>query len=333
MTQAPINGAALALLGLGAALPASRNVRETARAAGADDTTYRGWEKACQAGPDDHPSTLGAQALEQALAAAQVPAAELSLLLYTGSSRDYVPSWSVSSEIMKLTGATTECLGMDMTSGCLATLVALEFARSWLLTRGGGYAAVVAAERWSHTVDYRDPTSQPLWPYGDSGGALVVSLGRETRGPVLGHFPGAEFRSGAQYNGGVFIPYGGTRQPVAPPGANPLARRMASRPGKEITASYRKGYGDSAAALLSRFAAQPATLVCNQLSPNIVAMLGELFGLKENAIATGDAYGHLGGVDIIVGLRRVLESDHPRFPILVAASTAYGWGTGLVTAP
>ena len=320
----------LAILGLGTHLPPVRVVSDTARERGADPSAYRGWEKACQGGPDDHPSSMGTQALNTALARSGIKAAELSLLLFTGTSRDYVPSWSVSSEIMKLCGASDECLGLDMTAGCLATLSALEIARSWLAARGGGHAAIVAAERWSQSVDYTDATAWPLWSYGDSAGALVVSLGAGKRG--FANFLGAEFRSAADSNGGVLIPYGGTREPVAPPGANPLARRMSGKPGKEIVLTYRKGFGGAFAALQQRFDIKPASLVCNQMSPQIVGMLGEMFGLKEHSVVTGDSFGHLGGVDIVAGLQKAQESGTLRFPILVGASTAYGFGTGLVGA-
>lgn len=326
-----MNDTSLSVVGLGTYLPPTRNVRETARSNGGDDSEYRGWEKACQGGPDDHPSTMGTLALKEALERADLQAADLSLLLFTGTSRDYVPSWSVSAEIMKRCGATDECLGMDMTAGCLATLAALEFARSWLAARAGGYAAIIAAERWSQSLDYKDPTARGLWSYGDSAGAIVVASKRRKGVP---RFLGAEFRSAADGNGGVLIPYGGTREPIAPPGASALARRMSGKPPKEITAKYRKGYGDAFTALRQRFPMlRPAALVCNQMSPQIVGMLCEMFDLKDNNVATGNDYGHLGGVDVIVGIQRELRGGKPRFPILIGASTAYGFGTGLVAEP
>jgi 3-oxoacyl-[acyl-carrier-protein] synthase III len=217
-----------------------------------------------------------------------------------------------------------------MTAGCLATLVALEFSRTWFAARGPGYAAIVAAERWSQSIEYTNPTEQALWSYGDSAGALVVSVGK---GAGLATYLGADFRSAAESNGGVLVPYGGTREPIAPPGANPLARRMSGKPAKEIKNTYRKGYGESFAALQRRFPMQPAVLVCNQMSPGVVWMLGDIFGLKDASVVTGHDYGHLGGVDVIVGLRRELESGKARFPILAGASTAYGFGTGLIAAP
>jgi 3-oxoacyl-[acyl-carrier-protein] synthase-3 len=319
----------LAILGIGTCLPPARSVREVARANGGDDSGYRSWDLACQGGPNDHPSTMGTQALTDALKQAQVEPAELSLLLFTGASRDYVPSWSVSNEIMKLIGASDQCLGLDMTSGCLATLAALEMARTWLGGRGGGYAAIVASERWSQSIDYTDVKSAPLWSYGDSGGALVVSFGRPK--PALTNYMGAEFRSAAANNGQVLIPYGGTREPIAPPGANPLARRLAPKPGKEITKGYRQGYGDAYAALMQRFDQKPARMICNQMSPQVVGMLSEIFSLQEHTIVTGTSYGHLGGVDVILGLQQALQASTSEFPILIGASTAYGFGTGLLT--
>lgn len=323
---------ALDILGIGTALPPSRSVREVALAQGGNDAGYRGWERACQGQEDDHPSTMGTRALQEALEQSGVNGNDLSLVIFSGTSRDYPPSWSVSNEIMRLSGATEDCIGFDMTAGCLATLEALELARTWLGGRGGGIAAIVAGERWSQTVDYRDPTGMPFWAYGDSGGAFVVSVDRHPR--PRARFLGADFRSNSEANGrGVMVRYGGTREPVAPFGVSPLARRAGDMRGKEITKTYRKGYGDAYAAVTKRFGITPVRAVCNQLSPPIVSMIGAVLGLEGRCVITGDEYGHLGGVDIVVGLSKALADTAGGFPIALGASTSYGFGIGIVTAP
>jgi 3-oxoacyl-[acyl-carrier-protein] synthase III len=274
---------------------------------------------------------MGAAALRHALAHGEVAPEDVRLVVFTGSSRDYVPSWSVSSEVMRLAGLSDRCLGLDLTAGCLATLAALDLAHGWLAAHGGGCAAVVAAERWSNTIDVRDPSTMTLWAYGDSAGALVVELGGVRRG--VAQLLGAEFRSAAQNNGHVMVPYGGTREPVAPPGVDPFARRVSDRPKQEITASYRRGYGDALAALRTRFGREPVRLLCNQMSPALVGMLTELTGMDGRVVQTGDRTGHLGGTDIVVGLDTLVTSGEVDGPILVCASAAYGFGAGLLVPP
>ena len=326
--------APLRVLGIGLHLPPTVGVREHAAARGADVTDYRGWECAAHAGDDEHPSTMGASALGRALEHSGVAAEDVRLVVFTGSSRDYVPSWSVATEVMRLCGLSDRCIGLDMTAGCLATLAALDLAHGWLAAHGGGCAAVVAAERWSQTIDVTDPTTMTLWAYGDSAGALVVGL--DDRGPArpaVADYLGAEFRSAAGNNGHVMIPYGGTREPQAPVGVDPYARRVSDRPKQEITATYRRGYGDALAALKARFGLEPVRMLCNQMSPALVGMLTEVTGMEGRVVRTGDRTGHLGGTDIIVGLDTLVAEDAVDGPILVCASAAYGFGAGFVVPP
>jgi 3-oxoacyl-[acyl-carrier-protein] synthase III len=253
------------------------------------------------------------------------------MVIFSGASRDYVPSWSVSSEIMSLCGASEHCVGLDMTAGCLATLAALDLIQGWLAVHGGGHAAVVAAERWSQTIDYSDPSTINLWAYGDSAGAIVV--GRDVDQPSLLDFLGAEFRSASQNNGHVFVPYGGTRQPVAPVGVDPNKRHVSDRPKQEIMASYRKGYKDSFEALQARFKLEPDRFICNQMSPQIVSMLTALFEMEGRVVVTGDKTGHLGGPDVVVGLDWYLQGRVAEETVLIGASAAYGFGTGFLVPP
>ena len=143
-------------------------------------------------------------------------------------------------------------------------------------------------------------------------------------------FVGAEFRSASGNNGHVMIPYGGTREPQAPPGVDPYARRVSDRPKQELTASYRKGYGDALAALKARFGIEPTRMLCNQMSPQLVGMLTEVTGMDGRVVRTGDRTGHLGGTDIIVGLDTLVREGAVDGPILVCASAAFGFSAGLL---
>lgn len=317
----------LSILGIGLYLPPSVDVLEIARAHGGDTTDYRGWPRTVHALEGDQPSTMGARALRQALEASGVPPNDLKLVIFSGLSRDYLPSWSVSTEVMKLCGLSANCLGLDITAGCLATLAGLDLIQGWLAAHGGGCAAVVASERWTQTINFKDPKTVGLWQYGDSAGALLMGLNRS--GPALADFLGAEFRSDADNNGHVLVEYGGTRAPQAPPGVNPFVRKVSDRPRERITGAYRRGYGDSCNALRQRFGVEPKRMVCNQMSPQVVGMLIEVLDMKGREVITGNRTGHLGGTDIIVGLQTLVDQGGITEPVVVGASTAYGFGTGL----
>jgi len=275
---------------------------------------------------------MAAAALGRALDDSGLPPGDLGLVLFAGVSRDYVPSWSVATEVMRLHGINDHCVGLDVTIGCLGSLAALELAHGWLRARAGGHAAIVMAERWSHTVDFADATTAAMWAWADGGGAMVVGVGAQR--PSIADFVGAEFTSQSDSNGHVLIPYGGTRQPIAPPGVDPLARHVSQRDRREVKASYDRGYQLAYRALTERLGFEGSRLICNQITPPTVQMIATGLGIPmDRVVITGHGTGHLGATDAVVGLQRLRELGQIDSPIVVGASTAYAFGTGMLVPP
>jgi 3-oxoacyl-[acyl-carrier-protein] synthase III len=232
---------------------------------------------------------------------------------------------------MRLCGVGEFAMGLDLMAGCLGTLAAIDLVQSWLSSHGGGYAAVVSAERWSQTVDFTDRSAVSLWAYGDGAGALVLGLG--TPEPAKLNFVGAEFCNASRYNDHVIIPYGGTRHPQPEPGVSAYTRKVSDRPSHEISQAYREGYSHSFEQLTKRFQLRPTQLICNQITPNVLAMIAQALGLEGRITITGDQTGHLGGPDIIVGMEEFLRSGADDQTILIGASAPYVFGTGFMIAP
>lgn len=320
---------ALSILGTGIYLPPARPVREVASAAGADVGNYQGWTNVCHALADDHPSSMGATALGAALADADVAPEELELVIFAGISRDYLPSYSVATEIMRCCGATGHCLGLDVAIGCLGALSALDMAQGWLGIRGGGVAAIVTAERWSYTVDHSSVASMGLWAHGDGAGACIVAM--NTAHQSRAAFRGAEFTTQSDLNGTVLVKYGGTRHPVAPPGCNPAERLYMGGSRADIRERYARGYASSAQALRERFGIAPNRVICNQTAALFLAMIARVLGIPlENFLVTGHETGHVGSADLLIGLDRLLGSGSLDEPYLMAGSTPYAFGAGLL---
>jgi 3-oxoacyl-[acyl-carrier-protein] synthase III len=322
----------LSILGTGIYLPPSRPVREVATAAGADAGNYQGWTNVCHALADDHPSPMGATALGAALAHAGVAAEELKLVIYAGISRDYLPSFSVATELMRSCDAPGHCLGLDITIGCLGALSALDMAHGWLSIHGGGVAAIVTAERWSYTVDHSSVASMGLWAHGDGAGACIVSLG--TAHPPRASFCGAEFTTQSDLNGTVLVKFGGTRHPVAPAGCNPAERLYMGGSRSDIRERYARGYASSAQALRQRFGVEPNRVICNQTAALFLNLIAQVIGIPiERFVVTGHETGHVGSVDLLIGLDRVLRAGPLEEPYLIAGSTPYAFGAGLLVPP
>lgn len=320
---------ALSVLGTGIYLPPARPVKETVNKAGADSSVYEGWLNSCQALDDDHPSTMGATALRAALTDANVDPSELKLVLFAGMSRDFLPSWSVAMELMKECGASGTCLGLDLTVGCLGALNALDMAQGWLATHGGGVAAIVTAERWTYTVNYSSIEDYGLWGHGDGAGATIVSL--DTPHPAKAKFCGAEFATQSDLNGMVLVEYGGTRNPIAPDGVTPFQRKLVLKDRDDIRERYSAGYLNSFNALKARFDCNPERVIINQTSKMFMQLIASVIDIPmDNFVLTGDETGHAGSADILVGLDRVLHSGGVTEPYLVAGSTPYAFGAGLL---
>jgi 3-oxoacyl-[acyl-carrier-protein] synthase III len=322
----------LSVLGVGVNLPPAVPVRALAAAAGASTDAYANWDNAGVAGDDDHPSTMGAAALRAALEKSGVAPKDLSLVISAGMSRDYLPSWSVAAEWIRLLGAPSTCAPLDLTAGCLGVLFALDLVLAKLAVRGGGYAAIVAAERMSYTIDRSDGERNTMWAYADGAAAIVVALDRP--GKPVAAFHGAEFVSRGALNGAVLIKYGGTRHPIAPSGADPTTRVLAVPPNVNLREAYVEAYAEAIQALYGRFSERPQRLVCNQIAIRTVAMIGEVAGVPaENVVVTGHDTGHVGSADMLIGLDRVLGDGVLAESVLIAGSTPYVFGAGLITPP
>jgi 3-oxoacyl-[acyl-carrier-protein] synthase III len=275
---------------------------------------------------------MGAAALESALGNSGIEAADLAIVVAAGMSRDYLPSWSVSTEIMKVTGVSPAAIGLDLTIGCLGTLAALNLVLGWLNVAGGGYGAVVAAERWAYTVDRSCAGMMPLWGHSDGAGALVVCAGPAA--DAVATFRGSAFVTSAEMNGRVLVKYGGTRFPEAPQGTDARLRTVGPLPAKEAAAKYIEGYLAALSALTKRFAFEPARLVCNQITPGVVTLLSQVAGVPSaRTVVTGHEFGHLGSVDVIAGIDLLRRTGQIDGPVAVASSTPYAFGFGLISPP
>ncbi|MHB1845577.1 MAG: 3-oxoacyl-[acyl-carrier-protein] synthase III C-terminal domain-containing protein [Deltaproteobacteria bacterium] len=319
----------LSLLGLGFDVPEPIDVRALVCTQAGDEGDYRGWPRVCVAGADAQPSTMAAAALAAALRESGVASEDLTLVVSVGVSRDFLPSWSLSTEVIRLSSLSVRCLGIDLTLGCLGALAGLEVARGWLALHGGA-AAIVMAEKWSQTIDRGDRRVASLWAHGDGGAAVVVCAGA---GRGFAQYLGGCFSSHADYNGRVLIKYGGTRNPIPPPGESPFRRQLGAQAASEVFATYIGSFRELLGQLSSRWNRPPALLVCNQVSPKIVDAARGLCGLPPERVSrTGELLGHLGSADLLLGLDSFRRAGLLEGNVAMLTSTPYAFGAGLLVA-
>lgn len=122
-------------------------------------------------------SDLGAEAARVALADAGLEADEVDVILCGTSSPDGVfPTTAVA--IQERLGA-RRAWAFDVLAACTSFVFALETARLMVLSGACRRALVVAAEYFTCSVDYRDPSNSFFW--GDAGAAVVVQSAATAR--------------------------------------------------------------------------------------------------------------------------------------------------------
>lgn len=319
---------ALKIHGVGVSLPASRSVVDMAAAVGGNVETYAGWRQAAIGTEEDHPGNLASRALREALAHAGIAASEIKLVISTGLSREYLGSWSCAIEVMRQHGMPNTCMPLDISCGCVATLSALPLVRGLLAAQGGGYAAIVAGERLSDTVDRAYNSAPHLWPYGDGGSAVVVGVNTGTQ--ALWQLASTGFSSHAPFAGILRVEYGGTRHPTAPPGTTNY-RRFQPVPLSEIRNVYVEGYQNAFVRAFEGTKARPERVVCNQMSPNFLPAIAEYAGVPlERVVVTGHEHGHVGAADLGIGLKRLVDEGHTGCTLALGASTPFAFGAAVL---
>lgn len=306
--------------GLGSFLPPQHEVP------GGGEGAAGGWPRYRRAGEPDHPSTMGARALSDALARASLEPADLSLVVYAGVSRDYPPSWSAAVAIMDELAVGTGCVGMDVVNGCLGAVLGLDLARRWLRGGDGRHAAVVCAERWAASISRDEGSQRRLWGHSDGAAAAIVS---STPSGLALEIAGISLLNVPRYVDHVLVKYGGTRHPVAPPGEDAQQRILSDRPYEQLREHYRASYQDVAARAIAQACLRPDTLVCNQISPGVVDLIADAAGYRpEQVIRTGTESGHMGPADVFIGLAQAVEQSCST--ILAAASSPYSFGAAVL---
>jgi 3-oxoacyl-[acyl-carrier-protein] synthase III len=287
------------------------------------------------AGEGEHVSDMSVRAGERALEAARLDPADLSAVVYFGSTWKDHPVWQAAPRVADRLGARNAfALELDYVS-CGAP-VALRVVRNLMvaedeLTR----VLIVAACRESHLVDYTDPDSRFTYNFGDGAVAAVLERGLG-RNLVLG----SHMVTDGSFSHHVKVRAGGSVEPAS---AETVAR------GRHLLSV------EDPAGMKERL--DPVSLpnfvhVAEQACKRSGITLGSIdylcgihmkrsmhdelvaaLGLETSRAAYLADTGHMSGVDPLLALHRAAESgelsdgDHV---LLLAAGTGYTWAATVV---
>jgi 3-oxoacyl-(acyl-carrier-protein) synthase III len=269
--------------------------------------------------PEETAATLGAAALEGALAAAGCTARDLQRIIFVSSTGGDWLIPATANDVAALCGCDDTCDAFDVNNSCAGFVTALDLATRSIAT-GMNLVAVVAAETFSRYLSPAMP--RPYLVLGDAAGAVILGRGREREeGGVLATW----LRNSSALRGQMSTPHPGlSRQPE-------LIRFAASTP--ELVSSALEAIRTSAAAVLSQAGLTWADVdwfLPHQPNGEMLRLIAESFpGGRERMMPVVEELGSVGAASIPFSLDRLLRTRRPRprdriLMVGFGSGTAYG---------
>ena len=149
-------------------------------------------------------SDMAAEAAKRALAAAEISASDLDLIVVATVTPD-MPMPATAVFVQQKIGAT--CAAFDLSAACAGFLYGLTIADQFVRGGAAKRVLVIGVELLSRVVNWADRTTCVL--FGDGAGAAVIGPSDGTRGIL-----GAQVFSDGALAESLMIPGGGSREPM-----------------------------------------------------------------------------------------------------------------------
>ena len=291
-------------------------------------TSRTGMKERRLAAHDEFTSDMGFEAAKQAIEDAGVKPEEIDLILFATLTPDYIFP-STACLIQKSLGA-VNAAAMDMQAACTGYLYGLSIAKAYVESGHYKTVLVVAAEKLSSIVDYKDRNTCVL--FGDGAAACVVSSGRS--GYAIEN---VSLGSDGEQSGLLILPAGGSKQPASletvQEGLHFLqmegkevfkhaVRRMESAVKKCLDATGLKEEGIS-------------WMVPHQANIRIIESLAKRFKVeKERVYITIHKYGNTSASSVGIALDELLKEKEVKrgeHIVLFAFGAGLTWGAAALT--
>ncbi|AEM89008.1 3-oxoacyl-ACP synthase III family protein [Streptomyces violaceusniger] len=318
--------APIGVLGCGSYLPAERRSNEqVARQAGVSAEwihSHTGVKSRWAAAEDEAASDLALGALRSALAAAEIEADQLGLIILATSTPDDLGP-STACRVQHAIKA-TRAVALDVAAACSGWLFAARVAHDWLRQDPSiGYAAVIGVEAYSKFINPADRATASL--FGDGAAATIL-------GPVPAPYGFGPFTLGS--DGGladvVGIPGGGSRQPD---GDHTI--HMKGRIVRDFVVNNLPGIIDDALKQHRITMGDVDHFVTHQPNPLLLRQVAEKVGIPATRLVViGEDVGNIGAACIPYALTQ--GASQGRFAqgdlVLIAGFGAgFTWGSTLLT--
>ena len=277
--------------------------------------------------PGQATSDLGLEASRRALAQAGIAAEEVEMIIVATITPDmFFPSTACL--IQHALGA-KNAFCFDMEAACSGYLYAIEIAHRFVASGTVNTALVVAAEKMSSIVDWKDRSTCVL--FGDGAGAAVLRSRPGERG-ILSSVLGAD----GSLSHLLSMPGGGSRHPptlqTISDGLHTL--KMA---GREVFKHAVNTMSSAATEALRRAGLTVADVACmipHQANQRIISAIAEKLGVPDaNCFVNIDKCGNMSAASLAVGLDQAVRTGRIRkkdIVLMVVFGGGFTWGATVI---
>ena len=255
------------------------------------------------AAPDQATSDLAAEAAVRAIDASGIPAREIRRILLATVSGDY-PTPATACVVQRKLGL-QGCAAIDVVGACSGFLQALDLGARCVAT-GEGPVLVIGADIRSRQLNFADLRTAFL--YGDGAGAVVLSESTDDEG--IHHSILTADGDGAE---AVYIPAGGSREPVTEDGLRSQRNRITMPDGRRVADAARAGFRYLAERLVAetRVPSSDVAFVClHQPNLFLVKQILRDLGIPETkSWINFPAYANTTSASVPIALSEAVAAD------------------------
>lgn len=277
---------------------------------------------------DEFPSTMGAHAAKRALEKAKLSKLDVDAILCCTMTPDFICP-STAAIIQHSIGAVNACC-LDIQAACTGFLYGLSIAKAWVEAGAFKNVLVIATEKNSAFVDYKDRNTCVL--FGDGSGAALVQAGGSgylIQNVVLG-------ADGSESNL-IQIPAGGSRNPASTT-THSAGEHYMKMNGKEVFKHAVRRMELSAKECLDNAGIKEeevAWLIPHQANIRIIEAMAKRFNIPwERTLRTIQKYGNTSSATIPITLAELDEYKAPHkgeHLLLTAFGAGLTWGSSVIT--
>ncbi len=279
------------------------------------------------AAADQCASDLGAESARRALASSKIPAEKVDMIICATITPD-MPFPSTACMIQDKIGA-KKAVCFDIEAACSGFLFALEIGRQFILTGTHQTVLVVAADKLSSIVDWKDRNTCIL--FGDGAGAAVLRPTGSSKG-IMNSCLGSNGAKGDL----LCMPGGGSRHPstVETVRAGMHYLKMA---GKEVYKHAVLAMHHAAVQALEKSQLKVEDIVCiipHQANARIIEGLADRMGVGTDRFYINlHRYGNMSAASAAVALDEAAREGRFQrgdFILLIAFGAGLTWGASVV---